>query len=91
MKNNETPSIPINKCKLDDGSHSKYSKNWNFGVELSKSINKNTEYTKELTEILKATNFISLILIFGINTMQKIPITGIKMIHDNIAANIIFL
>ena len=43
MKKIEMPSTPKNKCKFKDGNHSVYSKNWNFGVELSNNTKRNNE------------------------------------------------
>ena len=60
IKNTEIPSTPINKCRFNEGNHSKYSKNWNLDVELSKSTNKNNEYIKATRDVTKAHNFIAL-------------------------------
>jgi hypothetical protein len=58
-------------------------------VELSNKMNKKSEYTKAIREVIKAHNFIAFTCVLGIPKIIKIPINGINISHDRIKSNIV--
>ena len=84
MKNNEIPSIPIEKLRFKIGIQKKFSVNWKVPTDLLKKTHKKSDNTNVKHEQFKATDRNKDLLDDGINDKINAPINGNTKIQDNI-------